>query len=331
MKIFSTLFCLLAFLSSTHGQTITTDWFFGIGDTNEVAVASNADEISAPEGGIDRVWDFSNAIAQFSGPTEYVDPGTMTRADSFPRATVAFGFPGVQELFYNSEGDTLEILGLFSTIPENQLIRYDDHQGEILAVNNMVFGDVFNHFVIGTTSIAAGDFPFEVRQRLTFNGLGTAITPARNTENCINLKTEVLDNDGNVTATVHLIVRDHLKNIIAQHLEQIDPNTGASLYNFGWQTDFSGVSTYDYPELQLSVSNNLTTDVTIGADKELNTQIQLIAMNGQVLKVSQEVLSPGSNLLDYSDSITANGQYILLIMDKDNGSFTTEKISVQDR
>jgi len=334
MKNFFTLLCFFAFLSLTNAQIITSDWFLQEGDIINTNTAINPAEVTVPKGGVDVEWDFSNALLDQPAAIEYVNPSLMTKADSFPTATLAIGFPGILEVFFNNEGDTLDNRGFFLFAPGlGEIIqRFAPSQGEIIAVNPMMYGDVLDH----TASIeifsdgmllGAGEGPI----RVSFEGLGTAITPDRTTDNCVYIKTEFLDENGMASSTTHSIYRDQIRNPIAQYIEQTDTNTGEPDPSFSWQTGFSGTSTDDFAKLELTISNSLTARVQVLAQEQITSQIQLIDMNGKVLKVSTEELSPGSNLLDFSDVVTTNGQYVIFITDTDKGTFKTEKISILNR
>ena len=319
-------------LNTYHGQTLTSDWFLQAGDGFSIESAFNPEEIIVPTEGIDQEWDFSNAVTEDSAIQEYVKPTEMTRADTFSRATMAIGLPGLLEIFYNNEGDTLDNLGLFIGLQGELFVIYDDNQGELLAVSPMSFGDVFDHSVGGTIALDGMIFPAApVTQRFSFAGMGTVITPARRTTDCIYLKTEILDNDGNAATTIHSFYRDHMRNLIAQFVEQLDANTGLPDPSFNWQTDFSGNATENIASLDLRISNNLSSHINIHSSIQIDAKIQLINPNGQSICVKGLSINPGDNFIDFSDELTYEGQYILYVVDKNSGSFLIEKITFAQR
>jgi hypothetical protein len=324
------LLLFLVFCSANLvGQTITSDWFLQPGDSFEILQATNPDSISLPKGGVDRIWDFSTLEGTEGGPTTYLDPASLSQDTFFADATVAFGVPGIIELFYQATDDSLSVTGIYFNIGFDVWIDYDKDQGELLAIAPMMVGDTLTHTISGILTDGSFEDPILGNQQLSFEGLGTVYIPNDTIINVAYIKSEIFDQDGITTNTVHILAKNGFRNTIVQITEQVDADTGEISRTTIWQTNFVGdvTSTDDADRIDFVVTADASGLVNILADQEVDANIQLIGMNGQVLQTTAQQLQTGDNFLDFSE-VSNSGQYIVFILDKESGQFYTHQIMI---
>ncbi len=320
----------LIFISvNLTGQTITSDWFFQPGDSFDFIESTNPTSVDLPKSGVDRIWDFSTLEGNMGGTNEYVDPTAMTQASFFPDATTATGLIGLIEVYYQATDDTLSVTGLYLNLGAEVWVDYNENQGEILGAAPMMLGDTLRHTVEGIVTDGINQQPLTVPQQLSFEGLGTVYIPGDTIINTAYIKSEVFDQDGLTTTIVHLLFKNSFTNPIVQVSEQFDPATGVEERTILWQSNFVGdiTSTNEDDRLDFVVNADAIGNVNILADEEVDANIQLINMNGQVLQTTSQILQRGVNQLDFTQ-VANSGQYIVFILDKESGQFYTHQVMI---
>ena len=166
-------------------------------------------------------------------------------------------------------------------------------------------------------------------QQLSYNGIGEVRLPTGDTIGGVAyLKTEVFSPDGLALANVHLLLKNSFANPLIQVTENFDPNTGATTRGVFWQSDFdTTTSTDDENQLNFTVTSEGNGRVLINSGQEIDANIQLINMNGQVVQTNQEFIQRGENTIDFSN-VESSGQYVVFIVDREKGEFSSHRIAI---
>jgi len=293
-----TLLLILSFgFTLMQAQTVTSDWYFGPGDSFNASESFNPEMIDLPASGVDQVW-----------------------------------VPGFIEIFYDTSGDTLENTGVVFVDPSgnpagNIVVDYANNQGELLAVSPMNYGDKIDHMIQGTVSIGTQSQDIIVPQKLSFAGLGSVVTPTQTVDDCAYLKTEVFNPDGIASTTIHLFLKDSFRNPICQINEQLDMDTGLIERSVFVQDYEEPSSTDDNKDLDFTLLANTDGRINLISESDVDSRIQLISTNGAVVSTLDQDLEAGDNQLDYSQ-VGDSGTYILFVQDIQTGQFTSMKFSI---
>jgi len=326
---FSLLFIFYCHISYT--QTITSEWFYSIGDVTQFISVNNAEEFEPPSSGVNQIWDFDSAIlSQDTISHNYVEPNTLSTYENFPTADVGLrlDFKGMQEVFYRVNNDTLEFVGVsnFETYGLTQLL-FDEGQEDFVATNPMVFGETISKEVSGDVTLD-GDFIAKSNYEISisFNGIGTAILPDTILENCI-LLTRSFIQFGEETSRVSTIYHNSLVNLVVQYQNNFDENVTIETFLDIGNINNLLTSVSPIEALKADIFNDLQDNVIIDLDASIDASIQVVSIDGRIAKNYQKMLANGRNKLRFKDELIP-GIYVLIISDKKSGQFKSHQFRI---
>jgi len=329
MRTIYILFLLLISTSLTYAQTITPDWFFTEGDSLQIVTITNVNDFQEPTSGLNQDWDYSTTItATDTAILRFVDPSTLTTNADFKRADVATAVPGIQEVFYDTEGDTLSILGISIFGPNGLVqVKYNIGNEELIARDQMIFGDTLFRTIIG--EILLDGEPVQslfLDQELSFSGIGTLQLPDITLDNCVHFSNSIIQN-GQEIGKITTIFFNSFSNQVLTYSSQQDAYGQTVITMSQGITDGLNTSIAEIDLLQANIFSDLSGNVFVDLEESIDASVQIVAMNGQVVAHHQEALSAGRNQLSLNNNLST-GIYAVLIVDKKTGRFNSHKLSL---
>ena len=323
------LFLLSITTSLTYAQTITPDWFFAIGDSLQQVAITNVNDFEEPTSGLNQAWDYTTIIPAIDTSTaNFIDPSTLITNDDFRNADVATSVPGLQEIFYATDGDSLTILGL-SIFGEYGLVQviYDQGAEEIIGVDQMAFGDTIFNNIFGDILLDGYSIQtFTSEQVISFDGIGSLQLPEISLDNCVLFTNSIFQNEEEV-ARVSTIYFNSFSNPVLLYQTQTDAYGQQTTVMAKSITDNLSTSISEIDLLQADIHSDLSGNIYVGLEESIDATVQIVSMNGQVVAYHQEYLSTGKNQLSLDNNLTA-GIYVVLVVDKNTGRFNSHKLSI---
>lgn len=327
-------FLFLLFISTNlvKAQTITPDWFFADGDSLQSIIVTNFSDFEAPTEGLNQIWDYSSILTSPDTTTiNFVAPGTLTTFQDFERANIAAVIPGLQEVFYSTEGDTLSILGVSILGGPYGVIQFEYGQGntELIGADQMVFGDTLFQTITADILVDGNIVQtFEADQTLGFNGVGSLQLPETTLDNCILLKNSIIQ-DGQLTGEISTIYFNSLSNQVLTYQRQFNPTTNSfDIAMAKGATDDFTVSIAAVDLLQANIFSDMTGNIYIEMEEAIDASVQIISLDGHLIENNETPLTTGRNKLNTTANY-ASGIYVVLVIDKNTGRFNSHKMFIQ--
>ena len=312
----------LLFLLTHTGisQSITSAWYYEPGDTSIVMRANNALDLDFPEEGVDQTWDFSAAEGTASRTQVYQAAQELMFIDSFPEADTGYFLSGY-EYFLNEADDRLEIIGVHNASVKLEFLD----NFPVVAYDDFTYGDentISYRTQISFTDMSRDTMMSNYTDAHSFVGLGEVTTPVGRYENCVMIRFS-RSIDDITTYVQYAIYKDKLTNLIADF--SYDPREVDDI-DFIWQVDneqLTGITEEETLDFQVYTPSRGT--LAVATDTSIDACITLLDLGGQKLIEKSAPLHPGTNLINIPTSLVP-GQYYVLLMDKANGQFATEKV-----
>jgi len=309
------------FISPIFSQpTITSDWFYSIGDTM-LATGHFVDTSLEPMEGMNILWDISGEAAP-SNETEtiWVPAAELSYVDEFPNATIGYARDWGGEFFFSNTNGIFQEVGFRSSTSK---VEYEA-EGPLWACDNFSFNDIkVREFTSIRTSFVSGLTTTEdIRDELTFAGFGTVITPLGTYENCVMTKLVRTGTTPNNNSIEYRFYKDNLSNFIASYAYSpvnIEPTRRISYKIEQLTTDIK-----ELPKPSLELERVAENSLFLKASKPMDRKIQIFDLAGQLMLEESKSISIGSNEIKI-DVLTPTNIYFLFIFDENSQSFQTIK------
>ncbi len=237
---------LIFFASGIHAQQeISNLTLPEVGDTLRTAFDNDPQNLDVGTPGTDKSWDFSSLMG-LSSETIILDASSGTNASSFPSANQRIELTMTQELYYNKQENSVELIGFAGDDPFGfglqSVLAYDPPRIERSLP--FIYEDVNSSSSRLQLKIPASDLPQEVLDQLP----STAVDSIQLTVDAV--REDVVDAWGDLTLPTKTFgaLRERRYEITTSTLE-------VKLGNLPW-SDVTDFVTNSYPELAPDTSLN---------------------------------------------------------------------------
>ena len=325
------IFFLLCASQLIFSQSITSDWFFKNGQISKKFAVTNADELIIPEGGVDMIWDYSNATAASLSDTlfEYfVAVQSMVNFDEFPNADLG-RIAGPLQFYFDIQEDAILVDGLYA----NEFVSLNYIGGFPIGYAYGLFEPImreydiitYNNATMDTLSVVNG-----VQTTLELIGSGTVVTPDGSFSNCILQRRSRIFEEVLVFQSF-AFYKDQYANQVATLNRSLNNNTGQYDLTFTYQTGLeellSNSETRETIDWNIYYANDI---LNVISDREYKSvDLQLFDMSGRLLQKQNQSIAQGENEIDL-DQAKLEGNYVLFVLDKESGIFSSFKIWISN-
>lgn len=338
MKNFLLSLTLIFSISFLNAQTITSDWFYDIGDQETQNYVIDASTLTTPVEQLNGTWDFSNVTNDSIININYIDPNTVSQFSDFPYATIVRQYNNESKyVFFEEDATSIKIIGEYyfednNGNPNEIFIDYEEF--DVIAMSPWSIGEFISTSVVNNY-IENGvqtnfDFVFKSAEIV---GNGTVTTPSGTFNNCLMIKVITEPGAGRtsfpdpIISIEYIFVKDRLNNQIAKYVETYNN------YDFN---DIDEVSFYyndanptinieEVYNLDIEILSSNSESIQVKSGKAFEANIQFIDINGKLMQSQNINLNKGLNTFNTKYK-SAKHPTFLIITNKSNGYFKVEQL-----